>query len=157
MKLKKKATYTADTAPFYAIFAIVVTVLFMIFVLLVNHYSADNVEIPKNIEAYLLYQRFLRSPDCFTYEDISGRAYPLILDWSKFTEENLKNCYVSYQNKNIPAFRLKLTFPEKESTIQTENWNSQFGPHKIEKPKQMWVYFNNEKYKGELSIEIQNV
>ena len=48
----KKGTYAADTAPFYAMFAIVTSVLFIIFVFIVNSYSVSEVEIPKGINEY---------------------------------------------------------------------------------------------------------
>ena len=138
--MNKKATYAADTAPFYAVFAIVVSTLFIVFVLLVSSYSTDKVQVPKGLNTYLLTQRFLRSPDCFTYEDISGRSYPLTFDINKFTQANLNNCYVG--DEKTQAFRLKLTFADKESILQTNNWEDSSGFIR-EIPKDIFVYSDN--------------
>jgi hypothetical protein len=155
--LKKKAGYTVDTAPFYAIFIIAVAIFSVAFMLIVNSNSAGRIEVPEGLETYILYQRFLRSPDCFVYEDISGRAYPLTLDFNKFTQYNIENCYQAFGNKKIPAFKLTLTVPEKQAAVQTDNWNNALGPQKRIPPKIISVYYNNKKTEGQLSIEIQNV
>ena len=113
--MNKKAFYAADTAPFYAIFAIVVSVLFIFFTLILSHYTENTAEIPKNLEPYLLSQRFLRSPECFTYEDISGRSYSNVIDPTKFTQDRLNTCY-NLEDQEAPAFKLTLN----KETIQTK-------------------------------------
>ena len=159
MKLinSKKAVYAADTAPFYMIFAVVVTGLFLMFLLIVNSNASNLIEVNKDLGNYFLYQRFLTSPDCFTYEDISGKVYPMNLDFSKFTQYSINNCYNSFNNQKLPAFRLKLSFSEKESVIKTDNWNDNKPVQKRNEPMPVIVLSQNKKYKGDLSIEMQNV
>ena len=153
----KKGTYAADTAPFYAMFAIVTSVLFIIFVFIVNSYSVSEVEIPKGINEYISQQRFIRSPDCFAYEDISGRTYPSVMDWTKFNQKRIEECYASYGEEKLPAFSLTLSYAGKEKTIYTDNWNTQAGPEKREPPKNVLVQFGTTRHEGTLTIEIQNV
>ena len=147
--------YAGDTAVFYAIFAIAVSIMFIAFVVIVNTHSTDRVELPAGLDTYLLSQRFIRSPDCFAYEDISGRAYSNIIDFNKFTETQLNNCYIA--NEKLPAFRLKLSFQGEVSTIQTTNWDNSLNLTKREKPLSILVHHNDKNAKGDLSIEMQNV
>ncbi|GAJ16479.1 unnamed protein product, partial [marine sediment metagenome] len=56
-----------------------------------------------------------------------------------------------------PAFRLKLTYEDKEKIISTSNWNTEIGPEKRDVPKSVFVKYNDQNYQGKLSIEIQNV
>ena len=103
----KKGTYTADTAPFYVIFAFVVTALFILFVIVTTNYASSNVEPPKELNEYLLYQRFLRSSDCFAYQDISGRVYPATIDFNKFAQKNIENCYIGNEVSKTSWFGKK--------------------------------------------------
>jgi len=152
----KKAMYTADSTPFYIVFSIVVVFLFLIFVFVVNHYSVESAKTPEGLETYLLTQRFLRSPDCFLYEGISGRTYPLTFSWGKFTQNNLNKCYNPLDEIDSPAFRLSLSFQSQNKNIQTTNWDNSLGPEKINSPTQVFVYYNNQKHIGQLTIGIQN-
>jgi len=152
--MNRKGTYAADTAPFYAIFAIFVSILFIAAVFIMNSYSTDKVEVPKGLDAYLSYQRFFRSADCFVSEDISGRVNTLILDCNKFTQEKINDCYKG--NENTPGFRLKLEYGETTKNIQTSNWNNE---RSFERgvPKNVLVLCDDKEYDGKLTIEVQDV
>ena len=151
----KKATYTADTAPFYVIFAFIITFLFILFAIVITSYASDKVEPPEGLNEYLLYQRFLRSSDCFVYQDISGRVHSTTIDFNKFTQKNIENCYIG--NNHVPAFKLKLSFNNQESEVKTNNWNDNKPLEKRESPYSILVYYQDKKYQGELIIEMQNV
>lgn len=153
MKLNKKATYAADTAPFYLIFAVVVTILFMVFVFMVTSYSTSKIEVSPELKEYLLYQRFLRSPECFAYEDISGRAYPLMIDLKKFNKQNIDSCYKV--SENLPAFNLILATDNTSRSLSTENWNQDIGPQRRESPKIIYVYSSGNIQKASMIIEVQ--
>jgi len=155
MKLNKKSQYAADTMPFYAVFIIVVNVLFIIFILAVNNIGSKQVDAPEGLTEYLVNQRFLRSADCFVYEDISGRVYPLVLEWNKFTEETLNECYIT-DEKTKPV-QLSLSFTEGEKKIKTKNWQPIKGPDKAIQPIDILIYYNNQISQGKLTIEMQNV
>ncbi|MBW2996279.1 hypothetical protein KY332_03190 [Candidatus Woesearchaeota archaeon] len=151
----KKAQFAAGTAVFW-IAGLVLTIAFITgFLYFTGYYSSSKVNIEPKLEEYILYQRFLSSPDCFVYEDISGRAYPLVIDWNKFTQKNIDSCYIPPSQEISPAFRLKLSFQDKEKTAKTRNWDDSLGFARIT-PKKILVYYNNQKQLGELSIEIQN-
>jgi hypothetical protein len=155
-KLNKKAVEAADSMIFVMIFAVAVVSLFAILVFMFTYYSSDTVKLPEGLETYLLTQRFTRSPDCFVYEDVSGRSYPFTLDWDKFSEESLNECYVSPANIDVPAFRLRLSFSEGGRNIQTSNWNDDKGPDLIKSPQHVFVYYNNKKYNGQFTLGIQD-
>jgi len=151
----KKGAYEADTTPFYIIFGIIVSVLFILFVFIVSNYSTDAATPPEGLEEYLQVQRFLRSPDCFTYEDIAGRTYPLIFDWEKFTQARLTTCFITKGLTNINAFRLRLSFDQGNKNIQTDNWDDESNLDKSEAPKKVFVYFNNQIYEGQFTLGVQ--
>ncbi len=73
--------------------------------------TIDIVDIPENLERDILIQRFLSSPDCFTYQDKETlRFYPGIIDLEKFTQENFdkedNQCYKIEEDTKAPQFRL---------------------------------------------------
>lgn len=157
MKLNKKSQYAADTMPFYVVFIFAINLLFLIFILIVNNVGAEKVDAPEGLTEYIINQRFIRSPDCFVYEDISGRAYPLVLEWNKFTEESLNSCYQSTISPNI---KLSLFFAEDDKnikSIKTKKWQPEKGPDKVYQPINLLIYHNNQISQGKLTIEMQNV
>ena len=152
---QKKAQFAAGTAVFWVVSLFLIIAFVTGFLYFTGYHSASKVSIEPELEEYILYQRFLSSPDCFVYEDISGRAYPLIIDWNKFTQKNIESCYIPPSEAISPAFRLKLSFQDKEKTSKTRNWDDSLDFTRIA-PKKVFVYSNNQKQLGELSVEIQN-
>ena len=110
--MNRKGQEAADI-PFYIFMIFIVIGLFSAFALYINVDSKDRIEPSIDMKQFISYQGFLRSPDCFVYEDISGRTHSLTLDISKFNEKNLRSCYVTEKDdKNIP-FRITLTYADK--------------------------------------------
>ena len=157
MKLPKKAQIAMDWMPFLIVFSVVVGVIFAIFIFLVNTYASSNVDIPEEINEYVLYQRFLRNPSCFIYEDIAGRSYPLHIDMVKFNQNRIERCYTSFGNKDFIAFKLKLSYDGKEQSIKTDNWDDALGPDKRETIKGIIVHIGKNTFGGEMAIEMQNI
>lgn len=152
----KKAQYAADTAVYYVVFSIVISLLFLAFMWLLAYYSTDTSKIPEGVEYDILTERFF-SLNCFGYEtpeiDISQRN---IIDWYKFIQDNLDYCYEPTSPEQ-PQFMLNLTItlPHKESSeIKTNQWVDHIGYDK-EDPIDVLIYYEGKVRDGRLIIKTQ--
>ena len=108
----------------------------------------------KKREEFILINDFTSS--CFAYEDgTTGRSYPLIIDWNRFTQENLDHCY-NEKERRVIGFRLTLKntqLNKEKAPIITKNWDGV-----ISKRETIPVSVHDEYgiYEGELKVEIQN-
>ncbi len=97
------------------------TALFLLIIIL--KYKATVNYFPPEVEDSLLAYRFLYAPDCIAYQDETGRTYAGIIDWNKFTQQQLNLCYAVSQGGEARAFKLVLKRPGAESkTLRTNNW-----------------------------------
>lgn len=156
MMNKKAEGYAADTMIFYAIFGILASLLAVAFVYIVQSDSMKAVEVPDDVSNYILYQRFLRSPECFVFEDFTGRAHPMYIDAEKFNEKRMDECYQPVDDE-FTAFSLSLVFGDEELKINSNNWNDNEGPEKRKKPISVFVVKEGKIINGKMIISIQNV
>ena len=151
----KKATIAGRKVLFYIIFAIIATITVMILIDIIITGASEISKIPPGLEEYVIINRFLHSPECFSYKDADiERAYPLI-DWKIFTGESLRRCY-NFNSSSIKGFELTLIVESEEKnekTISTANWEG-FLRKKI--TKDVLVLKDNKVYNGKLTIGIQN-
>lgn len=153
----KKATIAGRKVLFYIIFAFAAAITALLLIYITTTDASELHKIPAGLETHLAISRFLYSPACFAYEDESiGRSYSLI-DWSKFTDSILRNCYPINSTK-VKGFELTLTIENKEKqkqekTISTANWEGLLSK-KIE--KKVVVLKEEKYYNGKLEIGIQN-
>ena len=139
---------------FYVIFSFIIVIAFLFIVWFVPAYRSEISKIPVGLENYLLTQRFLNSPLCFTLQDKdTNRVYPLTIDLSKFNQENLDRCY-NVKDTNVKAYRLTLNYGTEKKTISTKNWG---GFLKKAQTKDIFIYNNGETQRGELFVEMQDV
>ena len=103
-------------------------------------------------ELYLIAytQRFINSPNCFAYQDETGRAYPGILDWDKFTNESLRRCFFTRDEWDV-GFQLTLQNLDEKKVIETENYY-QFREKRVE---YVLIRKDEQLFKGNLSIGLQ--
>jgi hypothetical protein len=152
----RKAQYAADTAPFYIVFGIVITFLFLAFMWLLAYYTTNISKIPEGVEYSLITERFYSS-DCFgltTSElDIPQRN---IIDWYKFHQNNLDGCY-STTSSDQPQFKLKLKVeipPRETDELTTKHWVDELSFDKKE-TRTVLVYHEDKVKEGQLSITTQ--
>ncbi|MBR9706319.1 hypothetical protein GOV14_04740 [Candidatus Pacearchaeota archaeon] len=156
MKSKRGTeNWSMDTFPFWMIFAIILAFTAIFFIWVIAPFAVKIAIIPEGVETHIISQRFWNSPDCFAYKDeTSGRVYQKLLDYNKFTEDQIKTCYKT-DDVNIQAFRLSFSIPgQGEKRIQTTNWRDSYLMERTS--KEIFVRYNNQVYKTKLSIEIQN-
>ncbi len=152
--IAKKAQYAADTAPFYVIFGIVISLLFLAFMWILAYYTTDTSKIPKDLEYDLLTERF---SICFGYEtlelDLSQRN---TISWNKFNQGNLDDCYHT-TSIDQPQFSLKLKLeipPRASEELKTEYWIEDLMIDK-EETRNVLVYHEDEIKEGQLIITTQ--
>ncbi len=150
----KKATEAGRKTIFYIIFGITAAVFFLVLSMILTSWTSDVSKMSPEIEKYLLIQRFLSSNTCFTYQDEdTGRIYPYIIDWEKFSNETLNTCYSSPDKY---AFRITLENFNKNSkkTAQTGRFT---GTVKQIIGENVNVFYDNQFDNGKLSIEIEEI
>jgi len=146
---------------FFVIFGFFVSLTAIFFVVSVLTPKAESAQIKYELESYFLIGRLLKSPNCFAFYDASDSVYTGYLDYSKFNSNQLNKCFGSLNENNI-AFRItlrsaELKIPNLPIAIQTANWNDNRPIEKKEQPKRVVIVNQNNKFNGDMSIEIQNL
>ena len=110
---------------------------------------------------YSLSQRILFSPDCFVYEDTElGKPIPGIMDFNKFTQENMDRCFVNEKSKLSAKITLdvddQLSVYHKKDLFEEYTAFSLISPNVelITRKYPVLVMKDDEEKNGVLSIEI---
>ena len=148
-KRAEREFWAADTWPFYLIFGIVVNLVFILFLLGINSNELQKSLIHEGLEEFTVTTGLFYSKDCFLYSE-NNIARALIIDWNKFTNDNLNKCVAA----NNP-YKLNLKINNEQKEIKTKNWKDNT-PSKRREPVKHIIVFKDSKFmKGELSIELQ--
>lgn len=154
MNKKAQSGIAGRKVIFYILNSVLLAVIFLILTGMLLKMRAVRAEIPEGLENFVFTQRFISSPYCFTYQDHeTSRYYRGIIDWSKFSQDNLNSCYSVV--KSGKAFNLKITnlFTEESKEINTKNW---VGKINEERDHNIKIYKNGKFYDGKLTVRIQN-
>ena len=111
-------------AIFWTIFAVLVTVMILVFFGLIASYRSQITMIVPELEAETIALRFTNTADCFTYQDpITGRIYPGVIDLNKYTQESLDSCYKTDAERGEYNFGLLIRgFQREEDLLITNNF-----------------------------------
>ena len=156
-KKAQETSRSGEKAIFWAIGVMGIgTMLFFSFYYVMGSYASKEMATASGFETDILVQRFLNSPECFTYYDKElQRPFPGMIVAVSFTEKNLGRCY-SVENKRMPAFSLSLKYDTTETGwIKTSNW---FG-EEFDNRKNYPVLVMDEEGKikgGMLIVKVQN-
>lgn len=156
--MSKKATMIDITAYFFKIFAVIV--IAVILVGIVFYYINETFD-TSNLEAKIIYAKLSSSPDCFAYTDANNKAYPNLIDLSKFNFQSLKACKL----KDTLGVRLTIRNINNEElkTISIGNPNlitylpicKASGDFKCSRKSSLVVYIDNQNLKpGFITMEV---
>lgn len=140
--------------PFYIIVGFFMAGLLFFLWWQISQYVSLAVVAPNELYTIAYTQRFMNSPHCFTYQDETGRAYPGVLDWDKFTDENLRQCFFTEEDDWKAGFQLtlqNLDTNDPPKIITTTNYY-QFRERKSES---ILIQKDNKIFKGKLLIGLQ--
>ncbi|MBU0470181.1 MAG: hypothetical protein KKA62_05655 [Nanoarchaeota archaeon] len=110
---------TARKTIYWMIAAVVITAVLFAFAVSIANYKNKVTLVPEELQAELIALRFANVGECFALQDqATGKVSAGIIDFDKFTEERLNECYplpsdISHTEYN---FRLLLTDAGKEIT-----------------------------------------
>jgi hypothetical protein len=120
--LGKKAEDSSNFTQFIIIAIFVVIFAFMVFLYVTDHFMADILYTNEGLDEEIIISRVFFSPSCFVYMDEnSNRAYPMVIDFDKFTQERLDECM---QTQKRISFTLYVGGTAKE--IHTKGWDGTF-------------------------------
>lgn len=149
----KKADMSARKIIFYIVVTPLLVITFFLIVWLSSSNEVNISEIPIGLENYLIVQRFFNSPSCFIFIDKdTNRAYPLVIDPTRFNQDNFNKCYNAEDTK-VKAYRLTLNYANTKRTINSKNWE---GFIKKAETKQILVYNEGNLQKAEFLVELQD-
>ena len=178
--MNKKAD-VSQKAIYYLLFGVMLTVIFFVLIYLISSYISVSQELPPGIREKIFIKRFVSSPECFVFQDAdTGRAYPGIIDWQKFSKQSLSYCYESFSDpsqkkssleifsgsstsvqsrqtifSDVYAFKLtlKILYSGVEKSIETEDW---VNDTKESFTESVLVLYGGEVRRGKLDIEVSS-
>jgi len=125
--LKKGQFDVARKTIYWMLAGVVIAVVLLAFVLILADYKYDLTYISPNLKASMISLRFTNIPECFAYQDEeTGRVYPGIIDLSKFTEEQMENCY---KTNSVSQINFKLKLQNKGLEVLTNNYRNNPAPN----------------------------
>ncbi len=107
---------------YWMIAGFVITVLLLAFLFIVAGFKARLISVPEALQAEFVSLRFANIPECFAYEDVSGRVHPGIIDASKFTEEQMKKCYSVPEEKGYREFNFELELQQAQKKVMSNEY-----------------------------------
>ena len=115
--------WAPDTMPFWIIFAVVLGFTAIYFAIIITSIGSRQIEIPKGLEEHILAKRFIYSDNCFLFKDKEGGIKPDVIDYSKFSQERMNNCFSVQEGKY--AYKLKLRIGNSEPELKSSNWDNE--------------------------------
>ena len=154
--MNKRAQYVpGKQVPYFIIALFVIAFMFIGLIVLFSKFVSRPIITDDQIYVTIYKQRFLDSPECFSYKDLeTGNVYPSTIDKSKFTNERLNNCYM--ENKDS-QFEFHLVLDDGKEKLQAETANFKVFGNQITVISRVLVFDKNELKPGKLSIRIQGV
>jgi len=145
-------TQATEKTIFYTITTILVAGMAILFIFITSSSVAKDAQIPQDLKKNIIINRFLSS-DCFTVkDDKSSITTNYIIDWNKFTQENLDHCYnINIEDIQNKVFRLSIKHNNEERYLRSKNWGEKFGVKKD--VFTILLYDQGNYYKEDLSIE----
>ena len=107
---------------YWMIASFIIGVLMIAFVIFIVGYQGKLTAIPGELKTGFITLRFVTNPDCFAYQDATGRTFPYTIDLSKFTEERMNLCYLTDPEKGYNTFNFKLTLHGRDMSLATNNF-----------------------------------
>lgn len=142
--LNKKGLGTEEWLGFIPYIVLTLIVMTGIFTL-VNIYINITVD-TKPLQREILFNRIMYSPDSIIYtDDITGKVYPGVIDWDRFTNETLDNS-IKYSYEKHMAAKLELYDLKKDlvKTAYLNNiWYNRLEPlarNRIKGAGSAWIY-----------------
>lgn len=146
-KGKKAQSPPAGKVLFYIIFAIVLPIVFLIFILSINSSAKAEAKIPESLEATTLKASYFFDKDCFAY-DWHGVSRGYVIDLSKFSMERLNICVKD------TAIRLTLKSRGEIKILKTQQWVDG-KPIRQKSTEKIYVSKDNEIIPSDLIMELQ--
>ena len=152
---KAAENWIMDTMPVFLLFVAVLGFSVFLFVETANTFILEDIEIPKNVEEHILIERFLNSPECFAYQDETGRTYNKVIDLNKFkSQSQIDKCITTQGSKFAFKLILDVTGSNEKFYISTSNWLERF--YFKEEQRNVLVYTDDKINSEKLTIYTQN-
>ena len=123
-KMNRKAQFDiARKSVYWMMAGFVIVMVVMAFAIIIANYRNQLTHVPLELKSELVAMRFTNIPECFAYTDpISKRVYPGVIELSKFTKEQLFDCYHTEEEQGYKDLNFRLWLKNKGASISTNNY-----------------------------------
>lgn len=137
---------------YWMIASFIIAVLMIAFVIIIIGYQGRLLAVPGEMKAQFITLRFVTNPDCFAYEDAHGRVFPYSIDLSKFTQEQMENCYRPDLEKGFNTLNFKVTIDDGGKSLRTNNY---YNVDQFSLGYAVMIWDGKEFTRGSVSIDVQ--
>jgi len=122
--ITKKAQFDFTRKSIYWMIAgFILTIVVVAYVFVLAGYNSKLTYVDPKLRAEFLTLRFVNNPDCFSYQDQETKiTTSSIIDSTKFTEQQLYNCYHTEQGEGYNDFNFQLVLENEKKEILTNNY-----------------------------------
>ncbi len=108
---------------YWMIAGFILTIVVVAYVFVLAGYNSKLTYVDPKLRAEFLSLRFVNNPDCFTYQDKETKITSTsIIDLTKFTQQQLYNCYHTQQEQGFNDFNFKLVLEKQKKEVTTNNY-----------------------------------
>ncbi len=120
----KKAQFDFTRKSIYWMIAgFIITLVILAYVFVLAGYNAKLTYVDPKLRAEFLSLRFVNNPDCFSYQDKETKiTSSSIIDLTKFTQQQLYDCYHTQQDEGYNDFNFKLVLETQQKEVFTNNY-----------------------------------
>ncbi len=126
MNINKKGQFdVARKSISWMIMGSILTMAVLALVVVLSIFQSTIFSVPGELSASIVSQRFVNTPECFTYQDpITERIHPGIIDINKFTQARMDDCYRTENDKGYESmnFGIYLEGFESETVLRSNNF-----------------------------------
>lgn len=122
--INKKAQFDFTRKSIYWMIAgFILTIVVIAYVFVLAGYNSKLTYVDPKLRAEFLSLRFINNPDCFAYQDKETKITSSgIIDITKFTEQQLYNCYHTEKEQGYNDFNFKLVLENQQQEVITNNY-----------------------------------
>ena len=134
------------------LFSFCILVIIFSFQACTPSYQSSHDDIRTSVQTH----RILTDPSCFTYTDpLTLESHERTINAERFIQEQLDSCIFVSGKEDAPAFRITLSYEEKQKQLKTTNWVG--SPSSTELIEGIIVQDQGSFYPGTLTIESKHV
>lgn len=137
---------------FWLIAGMIISALVFALALFILDFKEKLVSTPPELRAEVISLRFTNIPECFAYQDRTGRVYPGIIDLAKFNQQQLDGCYSVDAERGYRDINFKLSLSSFDKEIATRQY---YNISHFKQERKVQVFYEGTMHPDVLTIHTQ--